>query len=331
MDFSGLLDLNLRVFLSSGWNKYISKINQLRVFAGIGIKLERTKTGTIVSRSYKDQNDWHPWFTKVEYDKKSKQFICKIDAGFVNGLAPTYREMSLLENPVIELNRFGTAERIPAFFRQMGITNEDQSMKLNLKTGTLLLGSDTNTKPNTQKLLKTDLYMSTARATYQLNSSVIGNLVMGQIVDYNVGYSTTNLDIYGHQTRIYTDYEMPAKPTVIDIINGNITGDDGEDRLLIATVYLLSPEDEESETDLTPNEKWSIYVQHNIFWNLAYFTKNDPPENWKQTEKDGFLAWYVGRYTVAPMATLGAMEAEVQRAYAVVANMANNEGKYWTI
>ncbi len=98
----------------------------------------------------------------------------------------------------------------------------------------------------------------------------------GQVVDYSVVYDTTALDRMGTRARLMQAPLMPAvkKPTFLERLNGTYE-DDGEDRKLISTVYLLSPP---NQLEGEPDETWTPYVKHAAFWNLAYHPRNLMPE-----------------------------------------------------
>src|SRR5262249_9811307 len=154
-------------------------------------------------------------------------------------------------------------------------------------------------------------------------------LLTGQIVDYEIGFNDSSLKLYGERARLMQGPKFPNKKEVS--LSNRLSGlyeDDGEDRLPISTVYFLSPP---NKLQVPVNADWVAYVQHRCFWNLMHAARNDPPKNTKQTTVGSGLAAYLGRYTVAPQATIGLMEAESQRILAAVLNNTSNEGKFWSI
>jgi hypothetical protein len=51
-------------------------------------------------------------------------------------------------------------------------------------------------------------------------------------------------------------------------------GDSQEDTLLVATVFMVSPPDQDPTKE--PDGSWTPYVRHNVFWNLNHATPNQP-------------------------------------------------------
>jgi hypothetical protein len=314
--------------------------------------------------SLKDSGGFvHPWqvsvFPRGAKKNETAKWACSVEPGFVNGIDPRVpiaeaeesdrRELAkkgsgkdvvigLCDRPQIPVRGFVTVGNPLPYFEVMGV-RKASAEKVSVQGG-MVVWDQTNaedTGPKQRWLQQSQVYLSRARATYKMDATIEGNLVTGQIVDYTVSYNTRALEMNGSRARIYTAAEMPAKvvpPIIQDRLAGQ-HGDDGEDRVLIATIYFLSPSDFKPPDDPKvpmpePDERWTPYVRHNIFWNLCCAAKNLPPVNVKQTGSDPFLSYFVGRYTVAPMATLGAMQAESQRMLAAALNSSNNEGRFWT-
>ena len=345
---------------SDFWNKdVLGSLKKEEASSGAHIRVDRFTQGQMVS--VKDSGMWHhPWFTSPIWNPKGAgRWECTVEPGFVEGVDPRVPGaeaeeaarleeqkkgsgknviIGLCDRPQVPFYEYkGVTSAIPRFFQVLGVKEHKDKVTINVAAEKITwdITNAQDTGPKERWLQQVQVYISKARATYSMDATVQGNLVMGQIVDYTVKYDTALLEQAGSRARLLTAGKMPATyvPSLADRIAG-VYGDDGEDRHLVSTVYFLSPADYKPPEEgkmLPPDETWTPYVQHALFWNLCCVALNLPPVNVKQSPKDPFLAWYVGRYTVAPMATEGAMEAEMQRLLVAAMNESSNQGHFWTI
>ncbi len=333
------------------WNAALKAASSLCLQPGPGIRINRSRRETVVSLD-DDVGQWpHPWHVLLRWVDDKWQFHVK--PGFVNGLDPLVTGAGDDENPhpplldVPWIPVHGTrpvgsdGSPVPKFFEKLGVKRIKPPADVTLgnfdsfNLGSLLAAEDE--AKSSRKLVAFDIVLTVARATYSLSSTIDGNLVTGHLVEYSVGYDTQALNLFGTRARLLQAQKMEEKqPLDLTTRLAGIVGDDGLDRLHLATCYLLGPAPtdqsaEESEAPSEPDKNWTAYVQHKCFWNLNHKAKNAPPVNVKQSTTDPFLSYFVGRYTVAPMATMGAMEAEMQRITAAIFNSTANEGVFWSI
>jgi hypothetical protein len=258
-------------------------------------------------------------------------------------------EIGLLENPVIKIKSSDVRdprdpyasggalkkEKIPQFFYAIGLRRETalnvgssnfDSIRINL--------DDLTDSGNGPSIVKCDVWIAMARATTKLSVDLPGNLVTGQIVDYSVGYNTDNLAAKGERARLLFGPILPedsSPPTFEERLAGSF-GDVGEDRILVSTIYWLSPAT--GGTSFTEEEdgipKWTPFIKHNLFYNLCYKQKNLVPRNVTDPGLDPFLAWFVGRYTFVPAGTMGSIAAEGDRIISALWNDTDGRGDFWT-
>ncbi len=148
------------------------------------------------------------------------------------------------------------------------------------------------------------------------------------------------LTALGLRARINVAKDLPKDPTpdLFDLMSGTVQ-DDGLDHLPMATLYFVSPRKGEgagaeggSEAEPSePTATWQLYVKHEVFWNMGYGARNLPPFNLPGFGVDPFLAAFVGRYTFAPMATVGATNALLSRGLMALFNSQSNRGRFWTV
>ena len=346
------------------WNKNVlGTLKKEEASSGAHIRVEKFPQGQLVS--VKDSGMWHhPWFTSPAWNPdagSSGRWECTVTPGFVDGVDPRVPAaeaeeaarleaqkkgsgkgvtLGLCDQPKVPFHQYKTlTDQIPKFFQVLGVKAKKEKVTINAAAEKITwdITSAQDTGPKERWLQQAQVYISKARATYKMETTIQGDFITGQIVDYTVGFDMYSLEKQGTRARIYTAGEMPPtyRANLVDRLAG-VYGDDGEDRHVVATVFFLSPADfkppdDPKATMPPPDEKWTPYVRHTLFWNLCCKAKNLPPVNVKQSPKDPFLAWYVGRYTVAPMATLGAMDAEYQRLLTAAMNSSTNEGHFWTI
>jgi hypothetical protein len=285
-----------------------------------------------------------PWRTRAIWSTRFQRWEADVYPGYVNAIDPTChgylrddeegkaRALDLADRPRIPLWGFrkidGQGEGIPAFFKARGV-RKDRGFQIQGEKVVLDITPEDPTLPARRYLKAADIWVAVARPTYQLDVDIQGNLLTGQIVDYQVGFDISNLSRLGARPRLLVGELFPPPPpppTLQDRLTG-IYGDEGDDRQIISTIYLLSPP-EEPEAELA---RWRPYVKHHCGWNLLHAAKNDPPKNTRQTSVDSGLMAFVGRYTIVPQATQGVLEAEQQRILAAILNTTSNEGKFWTI
>jgi len=236
----------------------------------------------------------------------------------------------LLQGPIIPVTSFVEPTRIPPFFKDLGVGDAVEP----------------------RGLLRRDVFLQTARAQFKPSATIIGNLLTGQLVEYGVGFDTTLLNALGNRPRIvqgdFFKEELDRQSARADFESRLALGgpnDDAMDRQFLFSFWLLGPAKklpiyEESTAvgadDPPDYSQWSPYIEYGAagygggWWNFHHAAKNDPPRRFPQLVVDPFLAFFVGRYTIAPMATFGAMEAERQRIFNAALNETSNEGKFWT-
>jgi hypothetical protein len=243
-------------------------------------------------------------------------------------------------------------EVIPAYFSQVfGIApppdiTDSQTVSALQGGSNSLITQLADYQQNARLLYKMDVWIEQARSTFNVDISIPGNVVTGQLVDYSVGIDSTTLAL-GNRPRLTFGPIIPTKtidtstgtpvqlnPAYIDS-NGNALG---IDFLQIGTVYWVSPDQtvpdtkvkDPNDTDDNGTATWMPYYRHDVFYNLSYYKKNVIPFNLQQPTLDPFLAFFVGQYTFAPAATQGILNADEQAAVDSISNQVDQSGMFWT-
>lgn len=260
----------------------------------------------------------------------------------VGRVSEEYKQLPLCLGPKIRLHRFKKPDRIPAYLKELGAYDPVSTVKTvetNAGISLLLNNQEEDDPAKKRAVMKCDIWLSVARPSLQMNADIQGNLLLGQIVDYSATYNFNTVSQLGTRARILTGPESPTTKAAPQTgllgfaVGGTVAEDDSQDNLLICTVWMLSPEGGAAEaTPQQPESDWFPVVQHKLFWNLRHATNNPPPFNYTQSPVvNAGLAAFVGRYTVAPMATIGALNAEADRIFTGVFNSKTNNGIFWSI
>lgn len=315
--------------------------------AGKGINIYRSPRETVISLAEQPLQWRHPWHTLISWVDEKWQFNVK--PGFVNGLDPVVpgtapkpteenpkpTDMGLLDVPWIPVRSTrpvgSDGSRVHAFFQKLGVKRARIPTVTAANFDSVSVGDilqAVEDAKSSRKLVAFDIFITVARATYKMNTTFTNNIVLGSLVEYTVTYDTASIAALGTRARLNQADKMeePQKPDILSRLSG-LVGDDGLDRLHIATGYLLAPADNPSDS---PDRNWTPYVEHKCFWNLTHRARNAPPINIPQLGGVAGLFALTSRYTIAPAATFAAMEAEMQRITAAVFNSTSNSGIFWT-
>jgi len=265
----------------------------------------------------------------------------------------------LLQGPYIPVNAYTSGRRVPPFFRDLGATparagldlviNADLGVvQMNL-TEQALQAALNEEPPPPRRLLGQDFWLQVERPAFRPIVTIEGNLVTGNLVSYDIGYDTSGVSRVGDRPRIYqgnfSEIESArlARTDLRTRLAQGGPGDDGRDYALLFTFWLLEPErpDAPPRASATLEGRgaakddlsgWEPYVEYADagWWNLSHRQNNAPPFQFGQLQFDPSLAAFVGRYTIVPQATFGALEAEQNRILNAIANERQNEGRFWT-
>lgn len=313
------------------WNeKIVAPAERCMLLPGAYTTSVRTIRGQILNIS--PEAGWHyPWFPIVRWI--DGRWTVQIRPGFVNGQDPTVPgHGDLITGPKIPLSFRsvpGEGDGIPPFFVPLGVRKPVSGTSINALG---MVEMDTTQRDEgalpPRLLAACDVWISVARATYRGTATVVdASGTSGEVVDYSVSYDTSQLDRVGARARLLVGPAMPAvkAPSIYDRLNGQFQ-DDGEDRLLISTIYFLSPPD---VTDPTPNQLWQPYPSNNCFWNLSHAARNDPPKEPPKpirifTGLAGGWGDLIGNQLLS-----GINEASDRVNNAV--NTTTNEGRFWNV
>jgi hypothetical protein len=241
------------------------------------------------------------------------------------------RPAGLLDGPLVPLNAFRKftqrAGPLVTFFKQLGYdVTSSESYSVSATGGVVQNLESSQQKKAFAYLI--DVFVSTARAGYKVTVSTGAYPVTA--IEYQVQYDDSSLGLYGVRARLMTG-EMPKKPSSAELIAARQAGqsiqDDGMDHLKLATIYVLKTGEDGALNGV--NEV--AFMQHHCFWNLEHMARNRAPVNIRSQNLGMTALALTGRYTIAPAATLSAVESSMNEALAAALNAGSNEGRYWSV
>ena len=259
------------------WNeRIVAPCIRAQLMPGAHTTVLRTRRGQVINID--PSLGWsHPWFV-TPAGWKADGFHFRVRPGFVNGRAPIVGEQTLLDGPQIRVPAWrqidGTDEQIPAFFQRLGVRPATAGFVIG-GAGVQVDTTQRETDTPPRLLAACDVWVSVARATFRPQIDITDPIgVTGQIVDYNVTWDVRELEREGTAPRLNVGRFVPVRaPTLAERLGGLFT-DDGEDRILISALYMLSPE---NTTDPSPTPQWAFFRANNCFWNLHHAARNIPP------------------------------------------------------
>jgi len=267
------------------------ELQRRRPRAGVGMRLHESADGTTLEVDQQPRLAPHAWQTFPAWEPIKQEWRATIRPGFVNTLPAIVQESGLdLLDPLAsvtlrEYRPIGNDESIEEateFFQALGVRKNQIGDSIRISQSGGVVVADTGVEmisgalPPQRFLRACDITLSVARAALAENIQIADNLTTGQTVIYSVGYDTARLDQIGPQARIRVEskYEAPRVPTAFERVLGVAT-DESEDRIRLATVYLLSPPGLAAGAE--PDATWTPYVSHAEFFNLYHSTINALP------------------------------------------------------
>lgn len=254
----------------------------------------------------------HPWFTTATWNVEQGYWEARVQPGVVNGLDPLISGVSVPNEegrtgqtgtdneevvPKMRPATLGDGAAVPLRGFREGFTDSSraalvffeahqarkprsENFSINADTGTITQKMAEEESGPAHALRAVDVYLAQARPSLRGTVDIVDATgLSGQVAEYSSAYDTSALDFHGSRARVLAAATYPGnakKPTPMDIFAGNYT-DDGEDRLPICTVFLLSPLMDDPDSAGEPDSLWMPFVQHHLFWNVGYAAQYEPP------------------------------------------------------
>ena len=292
------------------WNGLIREVMRARAIAGLGCKLKRTASGCGLSGSATTK--WrHPWQLRPRWRHDSTLrplggvWTAAVRPGFVNardvsievrsnktgpdGQPSTQIPLTDEAPPKLEFGAFRDpagpggldaslseeiivkpGEGYPKFFEKLGVVPA-------AKGGKGLGAMDAQPDPlRARQIRACDVALVTPRMATHQQVDVHDALTDAQSVSISTAFDNTaqRNAKSAHWLITTTKWQPPAHPTEEDKLMGTAV-EPQTDEIKLATLWLVSPPD--TAFNAQPDETWTPYPQHFVFWNLNHASRAQMP------------------------------------------------------
>ena len=303
---------------ADAWNKLVARVKRARALRGVRCATSPRPDGVVVSGDAHSLWR-HSWFINARYEFKDDgtgEWRAFIRPGFVNGrdgyitmpadwpdgtppeaTAASEHDVPLTDDPTPYLVLGGwrnplmpdsvsaslsgqiiaaPAEGYPKFFEKLGVKAAAKGGDVT-KAGALEGEAD---ETRTREIRAMDVVLSKARIGTRLNIDVHDPLLDVQTESISTVFLTDYLRTTGGRAKLRaTAKYQPPEEQSLALMYGTLlnAGDAQFDELKMATVWIVSPPD--AGDDAEPDETWTPYPQHFVFWNLQHASRLIPPKS----------------------------------------------------
>jgi hypothetical protein len=302
---------------ADAWNQLVAQVKRARALRGVRCATNPRPDGVVVSGNAHSLWR-HPWFINGRYEFKENgtgEWRAFIRPGFVNGhdgyitmpadwpngTAPddetaSEHDVPLTDDPTpylvingwrnplmpdgVSVSLSGEiiaapAEGYPQFFEKLGVKPAAKGGDMT-KPGALEGEFDAT---RTREIRAMDVVLSKARIGTRLNIDVHDPLLDAQTESISTVFLNDYLRTTGGRPKLraVTKYQ-PLEDQSLALMYGTLlnAGDGQYDELKMATVWIVSPAG--AASDDVPDETWTPYPQHFVFWNLQHASRLIPPK-----------------------------------------------------
>ena len=274
----------MKIFSAKTWREWVTKAIRFIPRGGVNCDVSYLAAGIRISQS--PFNFWrHPWYTTANWvfnsDGKSGSWQASVWPGFLNGQDVQIDGVALTDpaTPMLTLNFrnptqptsigadedgnivYGKGEDYPAFFADLGVVPTAPGGALD----------SAPYDPNrTKQLAACDIFLQlpvvseTITAVPNPSAAITGEAAVTYVTTINNTFAASNPN---PQLKASSKWVPPVQPSLQDVLNGAAVQPQTEE-ILIATVYLVSPPD--ANSDDTPDITWNPYIKYFCFWNLMH-------------------------------------------------------------
>lgn len=292
------------------WNGLIAEVLRARAIAGIGCEMNQTPDGCMISG--RGTGRWrHPWQVNAHwrYDATIQplggEWVAMLWPGFVNAndvtieveresessaekkpvsvpltdeeppemIVGSFRDPAApgaVDDPFSENFTVRPGEGYPKFFEQLGVVPV-------AKGGKGLEALEPQSDPTrTRQIRGCDIVLITPRMAARQTVDVRDPLTDAQSIDIGTAFDNTALRNAKsrHWLNAVSKWQPPMQPTDLDKLMGT-AAEPQTDEIKLATLWMVSPLDAGSSDE--PDETWTPYPQHFVFWNLNHASRAQMP------------------------------------------------------
>ncbi|MEA3212430.1 MAG: hypothetical protein QOE70_5487 [Chthoniobacter sp.] len=297
---------------ADAWNKAVALAKRARPLRGLRCETKELANGVIVSGDASALWR-HPWHINARYEFKDDgtgEWRAFVRPGFVNGRdahfsmpadwpdgkpledeAAADRDVPLTNDPAPYLILGGwrnplmpdsvsaslsgqiiavAAEGYPKFFEKLGVKPAAKGGDVT-KPGALEGEPD---ETRTREIRAMDVVLSKARIGTRLQIDLHDPLLEAQTESISTVFLNDYLRSTGGRAKLRAAAKYrPPEEQSLALMYGTLlnAGDAQFDELKMATVWIVSPPDVGEDTE--PDETWTPYPQHFVFWNLQHASR----------------------------------------------------------
>ena len=302
---------------ADAWNRLVALAKRARPLRGVRCVTSPRPDGVVVTGDARSSWR-HPWFIDARYEFKEDgtgDWHAFIRPGFVNGADAhvtmpaewpdgkppkdgdkSPRDVSLTDDPApylvlgdwrnplkpdsVSASLSGQiiaapGEGYPKSFEKLGV-------KAAAKGGDVMKQDALEGEPDparTREIRAMDIVLSKARIGTRLDIDVHNPLLDAQTESISTVFLNDYLRTTGGRAKLRaTAKYLPPEEQSLALMYGALlnAGDAQFDELKMATVWIVSPPD--ATEDDGPDETWTPYPQHFVFWNLQHASRLIPPK-----------------------------------------------------
>ena len=302
---------------ADAWNKLVAQVKRARAIRGVRADTNYQPNGVIVSGDV-STSWRHPWFINARHEFREDgtgEWRAYIRPGFVNGRdayismpvdwpdgrppeggSTADRDVAITDAPAPYLVLGGwrnplkpdsvsaslsgqiiaaAAEGYPKYFEKLGVKPAAKGGNV-FKPGALEGEFDEN---RTREIRAMDVMLSKARIGTRLQIDVHDPLLDAQTESISTVFTNDYLRATGGRAKLRAVSKyVPPQEQSLALMYGTLlnAGDTQFDELKMATVWIVSPPN--AAEDDEPDETWTPYPQHFVFWNLQHASRLIPPK-----------------------------------------------------
>ena len=297
---------------ADAWNKLGALVRRAWPLRGVGCALSQRASGVVVAGEGRSRWR-HPWHISARFVFKEDgtgEWRAFIKPGFVNGRdayiampadwpdgkvpedgATDDHDVPLTDDPTPYLVLGGwrnplmpdsvsaslsgqiiaaAAEGYPKFFEKIGVKAAAKGGDVS-KPGALEGEFD---PARTREIRAMDVVLSKARIGTRLNIDVHDPQLDAQTESISTVFLNDALRATGGRAKLraVAKYRPPEEQSIALMYGMLLNAGDAQfDELKMATVWIVSPP--EAASDAVPDETWTPYPQHAVFWNLQHASR----------------------------------------------------------
>jgi len=280
------------IFSAAEFTKHQRAIQSQRIISVRGGRVKRTPNGQILDGDDHAGAYRHPWQCSLAYGADG-MFHCSVQPGMVNGCEVLAGGKPITQGGTLAITHWGGNAGLAA-----GIPSAYKE----------------------RDIKSVQIMLITPRITASQSVSVTDTVDMQVTFNAAAFYSQPR-----YQLVTSAQFAALAEPTEEDWLNGTAV-EPIYDQFHIASAFAVATEGVEG----TPDQAWSVYVKHYVFWNLCHASQQDVGKSTEplRVSFNTALAGGIGNQPLQELMSQDVIMAEKIRAWL---GRTSSKGHFWTV